>query len=224
MNIQEQFNKVAEEYDKNRRFFIPCFDDFYITTTDIITSQISSPGKILDLGSGTGLLANFWFSIFPKAQYYLVDVASDMLVVAKKRFAGLDNIHYQVKDYTNNLPNETFDVIMSALSIHHLENEKKQELFTKVWENLPDGGIFVNYDQFCANSKELNDWYSSFWENQLYESELSEYDIELWKERKKLDKECSTEHEIELLKKSGFKNVECIYSYHKFSVLVAVKH
>ena len=62
-DIQEQFNKVAEEYDKNRKYFIPCFDDFYITTTNIITSQISRPNRILDLGSGTGLLANYWFLI-----------------------------------------------------------------------------------------------------------------------------------------------------------------
>lgn len=34
MNIQEQFNAVAKEYDENRRKFIPCFDDFYITSTD----------------------------------------------------------------------------------------------------------------------------------------------------------------------------------------------
>ena len=27
VNIQEQFNQIAEEYDKNRRKFIPCFDD-----------------------------------------------------------------------------------------------------------------------------------------------------------------------------------------------------
>ena len=223
MNIQEQFNKVAEEYDKNRKYFIPCFDDFYITTTNIITSQISRPNRILDLGSGTGLLANYWFNNISDAQYYLVDVAGEMLEVARRRFAGLNNVHYQVMDYTNELPMESFDVIMSALSIHHLDNTKKQELFTKIFEKLPEGGIFVNYDQFCANCTELNDWYNSFWENQLYESELSAHDIELWKERKKLDKECSVECEMDMLRKSGFEKCECIYSYHKFSVLVAKK-
>ena len=27
--IEEQFNKIASEYDINRRRFIPCFDDYY---------------------------------------------------------------------------------------------------------------------------------------------------------------------------------------------------
>jgi len=34
MNIQEQFNLVAKEYDENRRHFIPCFDDYYNGATD----------------------------------------------------------------------------------------------------------------------------------------------------------------------------------------------
>ena len=28
MDIEQQFNLIAEEYDSNRRRFIPCFDDF----------------------------------------------------------------------------------------------------------------------------------------------------------------------------------------------------
>ena len=40
MRIQDQFNTIAAEYDKNRRRFIPCFDDFYVKTTDLIASNI----------------------------------------------------------------------------------------------------------------------------------------------------------------------------------------
>ena len=37
VDIQEQFNKIAREYDVNRRKFIPCFDEFYLKTTAFIT-------------------------------------------------------------------------------------------------------------------------------------------------------------------------------------------
>lgn len=37
MEIEEQFNKIAKEYDENRRKFISCFDEFYLKTTDFIT-------------------------------------------------------------------------------------------------------------------------------------------------------------------------------------------
>lgn len=57
MNIEEQFNLIAKEYDSNRRRFIPCFDDYYENTTNFLASKIVTPKRILDLGACTGLLS-----------------------------------------------------------------------------------------------------------------------------------------------------------------------
>ena len=202
MNIDEQFNLVAKEYDVNRKKFIPCFDEFYEETTNFIASNIIQPKRILDLGA---------------------DIASEMLEVARKRFDGLENVDYQILDYSKELPIEEFDVIISALSIHHLEDKDKKDLFLRIYDKLPDGGVFINYDQFCAGSAEMNVWFDSFWENHLEKSGLSELDLEKWQQRRKLDRECSLEEEIEMLRKSGFREVKCVYSYQKFSVIVAMK-
>ena len=43
MEIEKQFNLIAEEYDSNRRKFIPCFDDFYQSTTKFIASNLVMP-------------------------------------------------------------------------------------------------------------------------------------------------------------------------------------
>ena len=69
----------------------------------------------------------------------------------------------------------------------------------------------------------MNDLFDTYLESQLYSSGLTERDIELWKERRKLDKECSVETEIQMLDRCGFSEVKCIYSYHKFSVIMAFK-
>ena len=223
MNIEEQFNLVANEYDANRKKFIPCFEDFYDNTTKFIVSNLKEPKKVLDLGAGTGLLSYYWYNYFPKTEYVLVDVAEDMLNVAKKRFNGISTITYQVLDYTKALPKDNFDIIMSALSVHHLEQEDKIKLFSNIYDKLPDGGIFVNYDQFCAGQSNMNVWFDTYWENHLMNSGLSSHDISLWKERRKLDRECSIEQEIEMLNNCKFKAVKCVYSCQKFSVIVAIK-
>ena len=49
MNIEEQFNLIAQEYDANRKKFIPCFDDYYISTTKFIASNIAEPKRVMDL-------------------------------------------------------------------------------------------------------------------------------------------------------------------------------
>lgn len=223
MDIEKQFNLIAEEYDMNRKKFIPCFEDFYQATTKFIASNLEDPKRILDLGAGTGLLSSFWFQHYPASEYVLVDIADEMLNVARKRFANIDNVSYQILDYSKELPNGTFDIAMSALSIHHLENKDKLGLFARIYDILPSGGLFVNYDQFCAGQQEMNAWFDSYWESQLATSGLTDHDIELWKERRKLDRECSVEQEVEMLYKSKFKSVKCVYSYQKFSVIVAVK-
>lgn len=223
MNIEKQFNLIAEEYDVNRKKFIPCFEDYYKNTTKFIVSNIEEPKRVLDLGAGTGLLSYFWYRHFPASEYVLVDIADDMLNVARQRFAGIDNVSYLAADYSREIPPQDFDVIVSALSIHHLENRDKETLFERIYDKLPEGGLFVNYDQFCAGQVDMDDWFDSYWESQLADSGLTEHDIELWRERRKLDRECSVEEEMAMLGNRGFKSVKCVYSYQKFSVIIAIK-
>lgn len=223
MEIEKQFNLIAEEYDGNRRKFIPCFDDFYNSTTKFITANINEPKRIIDLGAGTGLLTYFWYKQFPNSEYVLIDIADDMLNVARKRFSGINNISYQVENYIHKQPDIMFDTVISALSIHHLDDDVKLKLFSKIYDMLPNGGLFVNYDQFCAGQAKMNGWFDTYWEKYLANSGLTDKDIELWRERRKLDKECSVEQELDMLKHCKFSVVKCVYSYQKFSVIIAVK-
>lgn len=210
-SIQQQFHLIAKAYDANRRKFIPCFDDYYQHTTRLILSNRNAPERVLDLGAGTGLLASYWLAECETAEYVLVDIAADMLEVSRKRFAGFQNVHHQVMDYTKQLPDGAFDAVISALSIHHLEDAQKEALFRNVYERLPAGGIFVNYDQFCAGTPHMRQWFDSYWENQLLHSGLSDTELALWKERRKLDRECSVEAEREMLRRCGFSEVECVF-------------
>ena len=221
--LGERFNLIAEGYDSSRKKFIPCFDDFYGMATDFILSNFSSPKFVLDLGAGTGLLTSYWYKQCPATTYLLVDLAKDMLNVAQKRFAGISNISTCICDYTLAFPAGNYDAIISALSIHHLDFAKKNLLFKKIYDALPTGGIFCNYDQFCSDSLVLDKWFDEYWAQQVSLSGLTEQDITLWQGRKKFDKECSVDTEKKMLMASGFSAVDCIYSYHKFSVLVAIK-
>ena len=223
MSIEAQFNAIAQEYDANRKRFIPCFDDYYQGTTTFLAANLPAPKRVLDLGAGTGLLTSFWYRHFPGAAYVLVDIADEMLNVARKRFAGLDNVSYQTLDYAKALPSGGFDLIVSALSIHHLEDGEKRSLFQRIYDTLPPGGLFVNYDQFCAGQEEMNDWYDSYWEGQLASRGLTLQDLDAWKERMKFDRECSVAQEMEMLSTCRFPTVQCVYACQKFAVIVGKK-
>lgn len=223
MGIREQFNLIAQEYDSKRRLFIPCFDEYYDKTTGFIAGNLPDVHRVIDLGAGTGLLTCFWYWHYPQAEFVLTDIAGDMMEVAKRRFAGLERFSYLEMDYTKGLPEGGCDAVISGLSIHHLEDDAKQRLFDDIYQKLDCGGVFVNYDQFCAGSERLDRWYDDTWVNQLECGGLTQKDIELWRERRKLDKECTVEAEMDMLRRSGFSEVQCVYCCRKFAVVLAIK-
>lgn len=220
--IEEQFSDIAGQYDEQRRAFIPCYDAFYGWSTEFLAGCVGVPRRILDLGAGTGLLAQFWLQYFPEAQYVLVDVSEDMLDVSRARFAGQSNFAYTVMDYSKELPDGEFDLIISALSIHHLTEPGKRNLFARVKDRLPEGGVFANYDQFCGTTPLMTRWLDAWWQEKLDQSSLTPEDLRKWRKRRMLDRECSLLAEMQMLQMSGFDAVQCVFSFDKFSVICAV--
>lgn len=220
--VSEQFNLIAREYDAGRRKFIPCFDDFYGGATAFLARSARAPARIVDLGAGTGILSAYWLSEFPDAKFVLVDGADEMLAVARRRFAGRDNVSFIHADYSASLPDGGFDVAISALSIHHLEDDGKRSLFARLFDALPAGGLFANYDQFCADTPALSHVIDAYWENQIAASGLSDGELARWRGRRSLDRECSVATELGMLRSCGFL-AERVYSSGKFAVIMAVK-
>lgn len=221
--IQNRFNNVAIDYDKQRKLFIPCYDDYYGIVQTFLKFQKSTIQSVLDLGAGTGLLTMFVQQVIPDASYLLVDIAEKMLDVAKTRFSNCNNITYKTCDYCSNFPEGTFDLVVSSLSIHHLDDTEKQLLYGTIFKSLNKGGYFVNLDQFNADSKEVNDIYTDSWYESIKNSGISVDEMNSWLKRRELDKENTISQSLEMLKNSGFNNVECIYQHMKFGVIIGSK-
>jgi ubiquinone/menaquinone biosynthesis C-methylase UbiE len=218
--ITFRFNNAASEYDKQRKLFIPCFDDYYGIVQTFLEFNKPMVRSVLDLGAGTGLLTMYVKNIFPDATYVLVDLAEQMLEIAKKRFAGCENVRYEINDYSESFPEGNFDLIISALSIHHLNEFRKHSLYRNIYKKLNKNGCFINLDQFNAESGVLNEFYVKSWYEWI-SSRIGEKERESWLARRELDKENTVSQTIEMLRESGFGNVECIYQYMKFAVIVA---
>jgi tRNA (cmo5U34)-methyltransferase len=69
----------------------------------------------------------------------------------------------------------------------------------------------------------MNDHYNKFWYDFIGQSSILEKEHDLWLQRRELDRENTISESMFLLKQLGFKNVECIYSYMKFGVILAIK-
>ena len=78
-----------------------------------------------------------------------------MLDEARRRFAGAAEIRFLLADYAFAPPPGPFDLVVSALSIHHLADPAKRNLFAAMRAALVPGGLFVNADQVLAPTPAL---------------------------------------------------------------------
>jgi tRNA (cmo5U34)-methyltransferase len=220
MSIQAIFDKYASQYDAPRRKLIPCFADFYQIALEIIPFSKERSFRVLDLGTGTGLMAGMVASNYPNAQVTLMDISDKMLSEARKKAEQYQNeFEFIVADYSQvESFNRQYDLIISSLSIHHLPDSEKQELFKKIYAHLESNGIFINGDQVLGETPEIEKFYRDKWIEQVKAGGATDEDLNAALERMQEDKMATLASQLQWLKDAGFTNVNCWYKNYSFAV------
>lgn len=223
MDIKEQFDHISEKYDSQRRVFIPCFDDFYDIAAESVRLECSAP-KILDLGAGTGIFSQKVLEKYPSASITLLDLSEKMLEFARARFRNSPNVEICTGDFTSyEIPAGKYDAIVSSLAIHHLQDAEKIGLYKRIYHALSPGGVFVNAEQVLADNPYHEAVYAARWREIVESAGLEKDEIDAAYQRVKLDA-CSTLGlQLQWLKETGFRYVDCPYKYYDFAVMCAVK-
>lgn len=220
--IKRNFDAISKKYDEQRKKLIPCFDDFYGISASLASVETKSP-SILDIGAGTGLLSSFLIEKYPEASFTLIDISEKMLEMAKERFRDNSKVKYIVADYSKYNFTEKYDMVVSALSIHHLEDKDKMELYKKIYAILRENGIFINSDQVHGETPFIENLNKGTWRKYVENSGLTEEEIKAAYERTKLDKDIRLDQQLDWLREAGFSDVSCIYKYYLFAVMFGRK-
>jgi tRNA (cmo5U34)-methyltransferase len=222
-HIKMAFDAIATEYDSQREFIIPHLQQFY--TTAVWAAESSAPEPvILDIGAGTGLLSALLLQKFPNARMTLQDISENMLEIARKRFGVRKNITYLVSDYSQGIPPGPYDLVCSALSIHHLAWEDKRHLFREIFSALKPGGLFVNADQADGDTPYFRKRYLEYWNEFLNSGPMNDKEhAEILKRRDTLDRNEKLSVQLHWLQECGFSDVDVIYRNRTFIISVARK-
>ncbi|MBD1938296.1 class I SAM-dependent methyltransferase [Microcoleus sp. FACHB-68] len=218
MDIKALFDSAAQDYDRTRRQYIPCFDDFYSTALELIPHNSQAHIKILDIGAGTGLLSGLVAAAFPQASITLSDISSQMLSKAQERFGSNRNIDYLVLDFINAPIVGNYDVVISALALHHTPQDQLKRVFQKIFGALQSGGYFINADQTLGTTPENEEKYAQAWLNGAKAKGCTDRDIEVAIERMKADKTATLQDQLNWLSEVGFVQVDCWYKNYRFAV------
>ena len=137
-----QFHFDPATYTEEIRADVPEYDRFQ---DELVSASGTGARQILELGTGTGETARRLLARHPEAWLVGVDVNPEMLAAAGEVLPR-ERVDLRAAALQDKLPAGPFDLVASALCIHHLDAEEKRLLFHRVREVLVPGGRFVIAD------------------------------------------------------------------------------
>jgi tRNA (cmo5U34)-methyltransferase len=136
-----QWHWDPETYLQNMLEEVPSYPDLQAETAKA-TADVQAQ-RILELGIGTGETAKRVLAEHPDARLTAIDSSPEMVERARGVVPQADLRLARLEDA---LPEGPFDLVVSALAVHHLDGPGKQDLFHRVADVLEPGGAFVLAD------------------------------------------------------------------------------
>jgi tRNA (cmo5U34)-methyltransferase len=128
-------------YDGRIREEVTAYDE--LQRRVVAASKGIDAGRVLDLGTGTGETASLILAAHSAARLVALDASEGMLAVARGRLPT-DRIEaWRCQRLEDALPSGPFDLVVSALAVHHLDAAAKRDLFDRLAMSLGPGGRFV---------------------------------------------------------------------------------
>lgn len=165
--------------------------------------------RFLDLGTGDGRMLALVRSRHPGAVAIGLDSSQPMLARAAERFGGDPRIELRAHELDMPLVEHAhFDAVVSGLAIHHLEDERKRELFGEILALLAPGGAFVNLDLVSPASPQLHE---------RFRREIGRIEDD------PTDQLADLSAQLDWLREAGFREVDCHFKWLELALMVAVK-
>ncbi len=122
-------------YDRIIRTYIPHYDESREVQLDLLAAaQLPPDARIVDLGGGTGSLAEAILHRFPQVSVLVRDIDPDMLAVAQSRlapFAG--RVELSLASFADPLP--PVHAVLAAFALHHISTlEEKAKVYRLIRE------------------------------------------------------------------------------------------
>lgn len=170
-----------------------------------------SPRTVLDLGCGDGRLAALVLEHRSSIETVLaVDSSPAMLSHARDRFDGENRVRLREWSLDDSLtPLGSFDVVVAGCSIHHVEDERKRELFSEIAGQLTEGGVFANLEVVPSATPELHRQFLDL-------IGRTDDDPE--------DRLAPVESQLLWMREAGLSQVDCIWRWRGFALLVGHRY
>jgi len=208
------------EYDKTIATLIPHYKDLIGAAAAVVDVIARTTPTVVDLGTGSGTLAERILEVRPKARLVGIDADPTMLTTASRRLGGRIET---IEDNFERARIPACDVVSASFALHHIAtSRRKAALYKRCFSSLRPGGMFVSADCYLASSTTIQTHDREAWLSHLqraYTRRKAEQFLKTWA---KEDVYFTLDRESELLKDAGF-GIEVTWRKGSFAVLVGLK-
>lgn len=182
---------------------------------------------LLDIGCGAGNYTLKMLSKVNDLNCTLNDLSMPMLERAKGRVSAQTKGDVAIiqDDMRNlDLPDDHFDIVLAAATLHHLRDDADWEnVFTKIYKTLKPGGSVWISDLIAHDSEPLNKMFHQRYSDYLDGLGGEEFRTHVLDYVAHEDTPRSVNYQTNLLLKVGFTNVEVLHKNSYFAAFGGIK-
>jgi SAM-dependent methyltransferase len=208
------------EYDRVIATLIPHYAELLDAAARAVDIVARLTPAVVDLGTGSGTLAQRILAVRPKARLIGIDADPTMLAAASKRLRGRIQT---IEENFEHIRIPRCDVLSASFALHHIPTgRRKAALYRRCLASLRPGGMIVSADCYLAGTSGIQQRDRQAWLDHLkkhYSPRKAENFLRTWA---KEDVYFTLDREIELLKDAGFAT-EVTWRKDSFAVLVGLK-
>ncbi len=217
--VKSHFEEEAEIFDELIKTLIPYYEDMIESMILALPFHQKEKINVLDLGCGTGNISLKVKERFPNARITSVDMAKNMIKMAKHKLASYNDIEFIIADVRDLEFVDEFDAVVSSLALHHLHHPEKKPYYHRIKSFLKKGGVFYNTDNLLGSSPHLNQLYMDKWIEFMLKSHTHEEIDSVWiPKHREEDFPAPLMDHIHLLEEVGFKEVDVVWKSYMFGV------
>ncbi len=220
--VQEHFARQAGEYEQLMARLVPHYHEQHTIIAKLIPFGRQQPMKVLDLGSGPGVLAELVLKLFPKAEVVVFDLTEKMLEACTKQLAPYrERLTVVQGDFKTDSLGPGYDLIMAGLSLQHLNHDERRRIYKDIYGSLNLGGMYLAREIVVDPSPYVTDWHYRLWRDFM---RSHGEDDALWYEKHRAkDYPATIEQNLTWLAEAGFGQTVCHWRYFNFAILTAQK-
>jgi trans-aconitate methyltransferase len=208
------------EYDRMIATLIPHYSELLDAAASAVDTLARTAPAVVDLGTGSGALAQRILTVRPKARVIGIDADASMLAAATRRLRGRIQT---IEENFERTPIPRCDIVSGSFALHHVPTgRRKGALYKRCFASLRPGGMIVSADCFLAAGPKLQQHHRKAWLDHLkraYSAKKAEGFLRAWA---KEDVYFTLDREMELLREAGF-SVEVTWRKGSFAVLAGLR-